>query len=84
MADTYKAKIKHIIVADPVPSVQEKSTPPCGTCRHIIRQFGTPNTSVVCIQYIKLEDGWAFPKIEKHLIKDLYPNPYDPKEGLWD
>src|SRR5512138_1444475 len=31
LQESYKAKIKSIVVADPVPEVQEKSTPPCGT-----------------------------------------------------
>ncbi len=61
-----------------------KSTPPCGTCRHLIWQFGTPKTSVICMQYIQCKNDWIFPKLEKHFIKDLYPNPYEPKEGLWD
>ncbi len=82
--EDYSAKIKHIVVADPVPEVQEKSTPPCGTCRHLIWQFGTSETSVICMQYIQQKDGWIFPKIEKHFIKDLYPYPYEPKPDLWD
>lgn len=84
LSEAYKAKIKHIVVAAPVPEVQEKSTPPCGTCRHLIWQFGTPDTSVILIQYIQQKNGWIFPKIEKHFIKDLYPYPYEPKEDLWD
>ena len=28
--------------------------------------------------------GWTFPKLEKYTIKDFYPLPYEPKEGLWD
>lgn len=82
--EAYKAKIKCIVVADPVPEVQENSTPPCGTCRHLIWQFGMPNTSVICMQYIQRKNDWIFPKIEKHFIKDLYPYPYEPKEDLWD
>ena len=81
--ESYAAKIKCIVVADPVPEVQEKSTPPCGTCRHIIWQFGTPETSVILMQYIRNENDWTFPKIEKHFIKDLYPYPYEPNEDLW-
>jgi len=82
--EAYSAKIKHIVVADPVPEVQEKSTPPCGTCRHIIWQFGTPKTTVILMQYIQTKNDWIFPKIEKHYIKDLYPYPYEPKANLWD
>lgn len=82
--EAYNAKIKSIVIADPVPSVQEKSTPPCGTCRHLINQFGKPNTSVILIQYIQREKDWIFPKIEKHYIKDLYPYPYEPDPHLWD
>jgi cytidine deaminase len=84
MNEAYKTKIKHIVIADPVPKVQKNSTPPCGTCRHLIWQFGTPKTSVILMQYILQKNGWIFPKIEKYFIKDLYPYPYEPKEGLWD
>lgn len=82
--ESKKAKIKYIIVADPVPRVQKKSTPPCGTCRHLIWQFGFPKTSVICMQYIQSRKDWVFPKIEKYFIKDLYPHPYEPIECLWD
>lgn len=84
LKESYKAKIKSIVVADPVPSVQEKSTPPCGTCRHLIWQFGTPDTVVILMQYIQGKNGWTFPKIEEYTIQELYPHPYEPEEGLWD
>ena len=84
LREAYKAKIKHIIVVDPVPKIQEKSTPPCGTCRHLIWQFGTLKTSVICMQYVQEKRGWSFPKIEKYSIGDLYPYPYEPREDLWD
>ena len=84
LKESYKARVKSIIVADPVPSVQDKSSPPCGTCRHLIREFGTPETTVILMQYIQGKSGWAFPKIEKYTIQELYPHPYEPKEGLWD
>lgn len=80
--ESYKAKVKHVVIADPVPSVQKSSTTPCGTCRHVIWEMGTPNTTVICIQYIQKKDGWIFPKIEKHKIKNLYPHPYTPVK--WD
>lgn len=83
LGEAYKAKIKHIVVADPVPNVQKHSTPPCGTCRHLIWQFGTPKTSVILMQYIQQKNGWIFSKSEKYFIKDLYPYPYEPKEDLW-
>ncbi|MDP4000190.1 MAG: hypothetical protein Q8Q11_02030 [bacterium] len=82
--EAYKAKIRSIVVADPVPEVQKNSTPPCGTCRHLIWQFGTPKTTVICMQYIQKPDGWIFPKTEKLTIADFYPHPYEPVEGLWD
>jgi len=85
MNESYSAKIKSIVVADPVPKVQEKSTPPCGTCRHLIWAHGTPNTTVILMQYIQGKKGWAFPKIEKYRIKDLYPHPYKPADqSIWD
>src|SRR5688572_22970707 len=31
LQESYKAKIKSIVIADPVPEIQAKSTPPCGT-----------------------------------------------------
>jgi cytidine deaminase len=84
LKESYSAKIKSIVVADPVPEIQVNSTPPCGTCRHVIWQFGKPNASVILMQYIQRANGWDFPKKEKLYIKDLYPYPYEPIEGLWD
>lgn len=84
MQESYKAKIKSIVVADPVPEVQKNSTPPCGTCRHLIWSHGIPETTVMLIQYILGKEGWTFPKIEKYTIKDFYPHPYEPVKGLWD
>ena|SRR5579859_4507884 len=84
LQESYKAKIKSIVIADPVPDVQEHGTPPCGTCRHLIWSHGTPETSVILLQYIQGKDGWTFPKLEKYTAKDFYPLPYEPKEGLWD
>ena len=88
MNEDYNSKIESIVVADPVPRVQEKGTPPCGTCRHVIWQFGNPDTSVILMQYIQEKDengelSWTFPKMKKHLIKDLYPYPYEPNPDLW-
>jgi cytidine deaminase len=71
MNEAYNSKIVSIVVADPVPRVQEKSSPPCGTCRHLIWQFGKPDTSVILMQYIQEKDGWTFPKMEKLTMKDL-------------
>ena len=70
LQESYRAKIKSIVVADPVPEVQAKSTPPCGTCRHLIWSHGTPDTTVILMQYIQGKGGWTFP--------------YEPMEGLWD
>jgi len=84
LQETYKSRIKSIVVADPVPEVQEHGTPPCGTCRHLIWSQGTPETTVILMQYIQGKEGWTFPKLEKYTIKDFYPLPYEPKEGLWD
>ena len=84
LQESYKAKIKSIVVADPVPDIQKTNTPPCGTCRHLIWFHGTPNTTVILIQYIQGKDGWTFPKLEKYTAKELYPHSYEQKEGLWD
>lgn len=84
LQESYKAKIKSIVVADPVPEEQEHGTSPCGTCRHLIWTYSTPETTVILMQYIQGKDGWTFPKIEKYTAKDFYPFPYEPKEGLWD
>jgi len=83
LQESYNAKIKSIVVADPVPEIQKNSTPPCGTCRHLIWSHGSPETTVILIQYIQGKDVWTFPKIEKYTIKSLYPYPYKPVEGLW-
>lgn len=84
LQESYAARIKSIVVADPVPEVQEQSRPPCGTCRHLIWSHGTPETTVILMQYIQRKTGWTFPKLEKYTIQDFYPLPYEPKEGLWD
>jgi cytidine deaminase len=82
--ESYKAKIRSIVVADPVPEVQRRSTTPCGTCRHLIWQFGGPSATVILLQYIQGEGTWTFPRAEKYAIKTLYPHPYEPISGLWD
>jgi len=84
MNEAYNLKIESIVVADPVPGVQSRGSPPCGTCRHLIWQFGRPDTSVIIMQYIQDKNEWTFPRIEKITIKNLYPYPYEPVEGLWD
>ncbi|HMD85927.1 MAG TPA: hypothetical protein VKO18_14625 [Terriglobia bacterium] len=84
LKESYKAKIETILVADPVPEVQENGTPPCGTCRHLIWQFGKPDATVILMQYIQRKKRWGFPKMVKYTIKELYPHPYEPVEGLWD
>lgn len=82
LKETYKARVKIVVVADPVPNIQEHSTPPCGTCRHIIREFSKPDTTIICMQYIQQKNNWIFPKIEKYKIKELYPHRYIPIK--WD
>ncbi len=84
LQESYAAKIKSIVVADPVPKVQENSRPPCGTCRHLVWTHGLLETSVILMQYIQGLHGWTFPKIEKYAASDLYPHPFRPVEGLWD
>lgn len=84
MSDYYNKKIKSIVVAAPVPSVQEHGTFPCGTCRQLIWQFGKPDASVILMQYIQGKNDWTFPKTEKYSIKELFPHPYEPRAELWD
>jgi len=78
LEEGYNTKLKHVVVADPVPKIQENSKTPCGTCRNIIWERGTPDTTIICVQYIQEKDGWTFPKMEKHTIKGLYPRPNKP------
>lgn len=82
--ESYNAHISSIVIADPVPEVQAHSTPPCGTCRHLIWHHGSPETTIILMQYIQTRSGWIFPKIEHYTAKDFYPHPYEPKAGLWD
>lgn len=84
LQESYSAKIKSIVVADPVPDIQKNSTPPCGTCRHLIWSHAVPETTVILMQYIQGKDCWTFPTIEKYFVKDLYPHSYEPVKGLWD
>ncbi len=82
--ESYAARIRCIVVADPVPEIQERGTPPCGTCRHLIWFHGGPDTTVILMQHIQGKAGWTFPKLEVYSAGDFYPLPYEPKEGLWD
>ena len=84
MENGYDTKIESIIVADPVPSVQIHGRFPCGTDRNLIWKFGKPDTSVILMQYIRKDNSWTFPKLEKFTIEELYPHQYEPPEDLWD
>lgn len=84
LQESYKAKIKSIVIAAPVPEVQLMGTPPCGACREVIWNHGTPETTIILMQYIQNKIEWTFPKIEKYVIGDFYPLPYEHVEGLWD
>ena len=79
LEETEKTKIKSILVAGPVPKISRRCATPCGRCRHLINEFGTPNTTVLCSEFIRFEKEWkVFPKIQKYTIKELYPFPYTP------
>jgi cytidine deaminase len=85
MNESYTARIRAILIADPVPQVQDKSTTPCGTCRHLIWTYAAPDTTLILMQYIPGKSSWNFPKIEKYTIKELYPHPYESADRhLWD
>lgn len=84
LQESFAATIEAIVVADPVPDVQEMSTPPCGTCRHLIWFHGKPDTTVVLMQYVQTKTGWTFPRLQVFTAQDFYPLPYEPKEGKWD
>jgi len=80
-AETEKAKIKSIIVAGPIPNTSSGVIMPCGRCRHVIHEFGTKNTTVLCSNYIRHEKTWdMFINIKKYKITELYPMPYVPTE----
>lgn len=81
LKEGYKTRIKCILVADPVPKVQKKSTTPCGTCRHVIWERGQDAT-VICLQYMRQKNGWIFPAIQKHTVQELYRHPYT--QIKWD
>lgn len=76
--ESYTAKIKCIVIADPVPAQREHGITPCGTCRHLIWGHGTPKTTVISLQYISKDGDWTFPKWEKYTIEELHPHPYGP------
>lgn len=81
--ETYSSKIVSVVILDPVPEPQEYSTNPCGLCRHVIWEYGTHKTTIICGQYIQLKNGWKFvPKMEKYTTNQLYPKPY--KIVKWD
>jgi cytidine deaminase len=83
LKETYKSRIRVVVVFDPVPEKQEYSSTPCGSCRHVIWEYGTPSTMIICGQYIQKKNGWEFlPEMEKYAIKELYPMPY--KMVKWD
>jgi cytidine deaminase len=77
LKETYKSEIKCVVTFDPVPEKQEYSSTPCGTCRHVIWEYGNPNTTIICGQYIQRKNGWEFlPEMERYTIKELYPKAY--------
>ncbi len=81
--ETYKSKIKCVVLFDPVPKKQDYASTPCGTCRHVIWQYGKTNTTVLCGQYMLKNNKWHFiPKMEKYTISQLYPKAY--KMIKWD
>ena len=84
LEESYKAKIKSIVVATPVPEVQAQGSTPCGNCRHLIWERGRPGTTVLILQYIRQKNRWVFPRLEKYTIKKLYPNAYVPVEWELD
>lgn len=84
LQESYKVKIKSIVIAAPVPEIQSMGTPPCGACREAIWNHGTSETTVVLMQYIQGKTRWTFPEIKKYVIGDFYPLPYERIEGLWD
>ncbi len=78
-AETEKAKIKSLLVADPVPKSSRNTIMPCGRCRHVINEFGTRSTTVLSSDYIRHEKKWdVFTVINKYKITELYPKPYVP------
>ena len=84
LQESYRSRIKSIVVADPVPSEQIHGRFPCGTCRNLIYKFGFPETTVFLLQYIRSGENYTFPKIEKFTITELYPYPYKVPENLWN
>ena len=84
LQESHKAKIKSIVIAAPVPEIQIMGTPPCVACREAIWNHGISETAIILVQYIQSKTDWTFPKIEKYVIKDFYPLPYEPISGLWD
>jgi len=65
-------------------SVQKHGRFPCGTDRNLIWKFGKPDTSVILMQYIRENNDWIFPKLEKFTIEELYPHQYEVPDDLWD
>lgn len=83
LAETEKAKVRALLVAGPVPRKTEKAITPCGRCRHVLNEFGTDKTTVICSEFIRNEKDWQmFPRIDKYRVKELYPHPYTPIK--WD
>lgn len=80
LAESEKAKIVSIFTAGPVPKRGDnKGSAPCGVCRSVISEFSTPETSIICSEFIKNENDWElFPSMDKYKVKDLYPNAYVP------
>lgn len=79
LAETEKARIVSVFVAGPVPGTSKRAIAPCGMCRHVINELGTPKTTVICSEWIRKDGRWQmFPRIDKYLARKLYPNPYIP------
>lgn len=80
--ETEKANLKSILVAGPVPRDNKRCTKPCGSCRHVIHENATEETSVICTCFVRKKDDWEmFPDFEKFNVDELYPNPFEP---VWE
>ena len=83
LAESYAARIRALVVADPVPSRQPFARRPCGTCRHLIWKHGSVGTSVLLAQYVPGDRESVFESTERYSIAELFPFPEEPPDDLW-
>ena len=76
--ESYKAKIRSIVVADPVPEVQRRSTTPCGTCDTLSGSLEARAQRSYCFNIYKVKAPGPFPEPRSMPLRLFTPTPMSP------